>query len=383
MHLKKTALIFTATILLFSLLLMIKYRATVLPLLQKKCPLFALHENSSPKSSPVYKSTAIEKILIDALTELETNRNEISVIHLLEDSTININAAVPRGRPIEWIIWYLTSTASKAGYPTKDCFCEENPVQCTITLTSTRKAQPTVKIILTQSRRFYSSAAKLAIVITDFIYHTDATANGFFSFPEPLTLSMIGSRKMAVSSAEIAHENHKEIVLMLPMEPLSRPYMQLRDETIMLHYPHDKIKELINHSAERIPFYTGFSNLCGTRILDDSQIMKVIFSEIADKKGYFLIDQPQRRSMITAIARESGVPFRFVDITLDSTGSADASVADSLKHAALIAQKKGSAVFCGRPTSQLLEAATKLLPYFQHNGIELVPASELVGQARP
>lgn len=330
------------------------------------------------KSKTEYKTSKIETILTDRLVELEVPRNDISVLHLLEDSTITLEAPVPRGKPMEWILWYLSSSAAKAGFQTADCYYQEEPFNCYLLLKNVKKTQPSIRLLLTRGKKFFSNSAKMAIVVNDFSFQADPAVSSFFAFPAPLSISIIGSRKMSGSSADIAHEHQKEIILLLPMEPLQQQYRAFKNSAIMVHYPEDKIKHLIDASVDKIPYYTGFSNLCGSRILNDSRVMSIIFSEVKDKNSYFLFNKVQQRLSLSTMAREKGVPFRFVDIFLDSTVSASESSVDSLRHAALIAQKKGSVVLSAHATAQFREALTTLLPYFNQNGIQLVPVSELV-----
>jgi len=378
MHLKKVSVIFSATLILLLLLLWFKNHPVELHL-QSVLRHFSLtQKNTSVNSNTEYKTSKIETILTNRLVELEIPRTEISLLHLLEDSTITIEAPVPRGKPMEWILWYLGSSASKAGYLTADCFYQEEPFICYMVLKNIKKNQPTIRLNLTQGKKYFSNSAKLAIVVNDFSFQADPAVSSFFAFPAPLSISIIGSRKLSVSSADIAHEHQKEIILLLPMEPLLKRYSTFQNSAIMLHYPEDKIKQLINAATTKIPYYTGFSNLCGDRILNDSRVMSIIFAEVKDKNSYFLFNMPQQRSAVTAQARSAGIPFRFVDIFLDSSTSAGDNIADSLRHAALIAQKKGSAVFSAHATQQFQQALTTLLPYFFQNGIQLVPVSELV-----
>jgi uncharacterized protein len=379
MQLKKISLIFSLTVLLLMLLMgfksgfFLKYKPAVTKIITHY-----LQNNSTNQKNAQKSLIKIENLLIDRLVSLETPRSEITIMHLLEDSTIEIKAPLLKGKPTEWIIWYLCSAAKTAGYLTEDCYYQEDPFKCTITLQSDKKGQPTVKIDFTQSNKYFSSTAKMAIVISEFGFQANVTTVDYLAFPEPVTISLVSSKKMAVTTAQLAFDHNKEIILLLPMEPLSRPYATYKNEAIFLHYTPERIHSIINKNTVMIPFYSGFSNLCGTRVLDDSRVMRIVLEEIKNKNSYFLIDHASSRSVAVALARELKVPYRTVEISLDSSESGLESLSDTLKHAAIIAQKTGSVVVAGRATPQFIKAIKEQLPHFQHNGIQLVPVSDLV-----
>jgi uncharacterized protein len=332
-----------------------------------------------PQQHAVAKSSRkIENIILTQLEKLETPKSEVEIDHLLEDSSIVINARIPRGKPIEWVVMQLCAPIGQAGYRVADCMYDSQPLRCTILLRSEKRAHPAVKITLSSAKRYFSSSAKMAIVVADFGFKATGTTVDFLSFPEPLTVSLVSTKRMSTWTAQIANEYKKEIVILLPMEPLARSYRQYSDKAIMIHYPHEKIRSILHSAAESIPNYAGYANLCGTRVIEDTPVMRTILGELKKGHGYFLIDPVSRKSVAAKIARELDVPYRSIDISLDSTASSGNALADTLHHAAMIAQKTGSVVLQGRATAEFIAALTKVLPYLQENGIKLVYLSEVM-----
>ncbi|MBN1577287.1 MAG: divergent polysaccharide deacetylase family protein [Chitinispirillaceae bacterium] len=379
MRLKTVSIIFVTALVVLAILLVFRagyHRSAVNEI---RSLLASLLQNNSQQGQVTRKTTLkIENLLLDRFEKLETPRAQVTIRHSLEDSTIKFEAAIPRGKPIEWIIWFLCSPVGRAGYRVADCFCEKDPSRCTIRLESVRPGQPAVKIKLRQSQRFFSTAAKMAIVVSDFGFAANATTVDFLSFPEPLTVSVVSTKKMSTWTAQIANEYRKEIVILLPMEPLTAPYRQYSSEALLIHYPPDKIRMMLTSATESIPYFAGLSNLCGTLVLDDSNVMKIILMELKKKHGYFLIDPVSPKSVAASVARTLGVPYRTIEISLDSTASCDTVVTDTLHHAAMIAHKTGSVVVQGRATTQFIGALRSQLPFLQRNGIRLVYLSEIV-----
>ena len=183
---------------------------------------------------------------------------------------------------------------------------------------------------------------------------------------------------MSIWTAQIANEYKKEIVILLPMEPLARPYAQYAEKAVMIHYPPEKIRAILRTATEAVPNYAGYSNLCGSRVIDDTPVMRTILGELKKGHGYFLIDQVSRKSVAAKVARELDVPYRVIDLSLDSAASSGTALKDTLRHAAMIAQKTGSVVLQGRATAELIAALREQLPYLQENGIKLVYLSEVM-----
>lgn len=324
----------------------------------------------------------IEKILLNRLEELEAGKDDISIYHSLEDSTIEIRTSIPRGKPLEWIIWYLCNSIGSADYYTADCSCHEQRQECTLLLKSGRKGNPDVKIFLKRSSCFFSTSAKMAIVVSDFGFKANATSVEFLSFPEPLTISLVSTKKMSTWTAQIANEYKKELVILLPMEPLSTSFRHYGKEALMVHFPSDKIHSILEDARQSIPYYAGFSNLCGSRVLDDSQVMKTILTELKKNNAYFLIDPVSRESTAASVARTLDVPYRTIEISLDSAASISPSIEDTIRHAAMIAHKTGSVVLQGKATKRFISCLKKQLPYLQKNGIRLVYASEVMHHSK-
>lgn len=379
MRLKKIGIIFTFAVALLAILIVFRsgLHQSIFKKLQSAVSIYGKN-NTIQQQSPRKTELRIESNIIERFKKLETSREQLTIIHSLEDSTIRIEAAIPRGKPLEWVIWYLCTSVDQTGYHIDDCICEEKPTRCTIRFKESKSGNPVVKVVLTQANRFFSDAAKLAIVVADFGFTANATTVDFLSFPEPLTVSMVSSKKMSTWTAQIANEYHKEIVILLPMEPLAAPFRQYSRETMLIHYPAEKIRSMLRDAAEAIPYHAGFSNLCGSRVLDDSQVMGTILTEIGRGKGYFLIDPVSQNATAAAVARSLDIPYGVVDVSLDSSASSSDNLPDTLRHAAMIALKTGTAILQTRATPQFIATLRSQLPYLQHNGIRLVYLSEIL-----
>lgn len=378
MHQKTVRVIFSSTLILLVVLFGVRYAIPTKIITYGKKLLTPLQENNTLlHRAPAKTALKIKDVLINRLKQIEIPEKQIDHHFQLEDSTLEINAAVPNGRPMEWIVWFLSNTIGEAGYHVADCLYDNQKENCIITLSSTRKHLPKVKIRLSRSTSYFASSAKIAIIVSDFGFEANATTVDLLSFPEPLTISLVGAKRMATWTAQIAKEYRKEIIILLPMEPLTKPYTKYRASMVMLHYPVEQIHALIHDATESIPYFAGFSNLGGSRLLKDTRVMTTVFDECKKTRGYFLIDPVAHQSVAASLARNMLVPYATIDISIRSNLSKE-SLQDTLQHAAVVAQKTGSVILQCRATTEFNSALRAELAHFHHNGIRLVYLSELV-----
>ena len=325
-------------------------------------------------SKPVKNNTSLDSVLNQCFTSLEIPENHYKRRFSLEDSTLMINIQVPRGKPMEWIVWFITSSVTPTGYRVDDCFYYSEQKGCRLNFSSPKPDKPKLIISMKYSTAFFSQTASMAILIEDFGFSADETSVGFLSFPEPLTVALSSTKKLSTWTAQIANEYHKEIILMIPMEPLPRS-SKYASSAIMVHYPEEKIHSILNTAIESVPHFAGFCNYYGERVLEDSRVMQIILSEVSKHKSYFVMTPGNRKSVAGSIAAKMNVPFREVDFTINSKLSTNA-IQDTLSHFATIAQKRGQVLIKGTASASLITALKNALPALKQNGIRLIYVSE-------
>jgi Uncharacterized protein conserved in bacteria len=188
---------------------------------------------------------------------------------------------------------------------------------------------------------------------------------------------MVSSRHLSAWTAQIANEYKKEILIMLPMEPLPKTFSQYDQSQIKIHYQEEEIKTIIKDAIEAIPSFSGFCNFYGNRVLEDSRVMKIVYNEIQKHHGYFLITTNSKKSVAKTIASEMKLPYQKIDYTLNSDNPTS-TIADSLRYCAILAQKTGKVLIRGHASESLLIALQNTLPQLKQNGIRLVYVSEIL-----
>ncbi len=369
---KRIVIIITFILILLALSVMITVRFKKIPFLNK-----TISETQALTNNNASRSMLLEQQLIERLSNLEVARANITRQVFKEDSAIELKASIPRGRPMECVIWEVTSRLKETGYTLDDCYFNNEEKGCRIQFSCKEPGNPLVILHLIRSSIYFSHTAKMAIFVEDFGFQADQTTVEYLSFPEPLTVGLIPAKKLTTWTAQIANEYRKEIIIMLPMEPLPFKLSKQYDSVIMVHYPANKIKHIIAESMQAIPHFSGVTNYYGARVIDDSEVMSLIFSDISNKKAYFLYNQQAHSLPLKSIAKKYNLPIKPIDICLDSNTSISA-LQDTLRHCAMIAQNTGDIIVSSKPTTAFINALKHVLPILKQNGIKLVYVSDLM-----
>jgi polysaccharide deacetylase 2 family uncharacterized protein YibQ len=242
---------------------------------------------------------------------------------------------------------------------------------------SRKHSAPKLSIKIKRGKSYFSKTARIAIIIEDFQFNADKSTIDILSFKEPLTVSMRAGKKLTSSTAQIADEYKKEIMILQPMEPVPQTSNTPPEQVIMVHYTEDKIRGLLRESAQNIPVFKGFSNYFGNRVLEDSDVMSTICDEIKKQNKYLIVSTDSRKSVAGAAAQKAGLPFMEIDFSF-SIGQSEPGIGDSLRHCAVLAQKKGSLLIKGQSVPQFINALKENRQLFLNNGIQFVYVSDLL-----
>lgn len=308
---------------------------------------------------------------------METKPDDIVRRISKTDSSVSFVATVPKGKPIEMIVWQLTLATKECGYTISDCLLLEKQDGCKIIFLHKHDSTQIISLVIHRSMKYYSKTAKIAIIIQNFVSADNTIANDFFNLDKPLTVALSALSEKAGWVATIAEQYKKESIILIPLESERAVPSALKPSIIMVHFDEKEIRSRITDYIRIIPNFSGFMNIYGSRAMGDSRVMKIILSEIEKHHGFFISSKTARHSVAEALAAQLQVPHGIALIEIDSTATEE-SIASSLAHAASQSLEKGSLIVSIPPTNASLQALKKSLDPLKHKGIELVYVSEIV-----
>jgi polysaccharide deacetylase 2 family uncharacterized protein YibQ len=317
----------------------------------------------------------IQNALVARFTEIEMRESDYTIQYFPKDSTIEIRASVPRGRPMEWIIWKL-SAAAAAPFGVEDAVCIPE-TRCVVTFRSSDVRHPKIVLRVQQSSRYFSNTARMAILVENFGFEANQTAVEYLSFPEPLTFSIIPTEKSATLTAQVAGEHKKEVVLLLPMEPLPDHLAQHRRSMIMIHHSESQIRNMFAQAAAAVPNFSGVTNLHGRSVMEDSRAMEIILSEINRRRAYFVYTDISRKSVAPQLTRTMKTSSMQIQTSIDANHTPE-QARERIRRAAIAAERTGRHLLRTQPSAAFIQALKEENETLRRNGIRLVYVSELV-----
>lgn len=314
----------------------------------------------------------ITMVLRDAETDSSAIRNHLAV----ETNTREITASVPRGRPVEVLVWMLTDAARRTPYAVSDCVSDPKGKSFTIKYTSRRAGMEHVRATITWSDRFHSRTGRIAFLIRDFGFEADATTMQFLSFSEPLSVAMAASEDKSNWTAKVADHYRKEIVILLPLES-KEVVSRSPTPPILVHYGPEQTSGAISELTRRIPNFAGFCARGGSRLLEDTKATRNVLDVIEREHGYFVDPRPTPASRVPYVAPQAGVAYRQVDDTIAS-GATSAQIDEVLARLAARAQKSGNLLVTVPASDAFITSLNRNLRLLAHNGIRLVYVSDVL-----
>jgi len=351
-------------------------------------------ESKKTRAATGSARSLLENTIRDHLHQIEVPDSTVDYRFFPADSVLEIHAAIPMGKPMAVVVHGFSGAAAGTPYHVDDCFCPTDEHQCTIRFVSSVPGQTAVVLTITHASRFLSSAAKMAIVITGITAVAGDIRDGLLSLHAPLTIALLPAPASTVQAKRIAAE-HKEVLLLLPMESSTQMRDDFRNLRLMIHYPDAKLRSLMHCSMTMVPRFAGFSNLGGSRALEDSRVMTIVFSEMNKQHAYFLERAATHNSVAATLAEQLAMPYAAIDGIIDSADdsicrgaartlsttkirSTQVSAArELLIRYALDARKRGKIIIAAQASGALLRALRRELPSFEHSGIKLSFVSRL------
>lgn len=215
----------------------------------------------------------------------------------------------------------------------------------------------------------------LAIVIDD-VGNSLAELEPFLELDMPLTLAVLPQRKYSREAAGRAVAAGKEVILHLPMEPVSD--MDPGPGAIRVGMSPGEITTTLEQNLASVPGIRGVNNHMGSRATADPLVMDTVLTTLK-KEGLFYLDS--RTSVETvgpATAEKHNLPYLERAVFLDNESNRD-YIRNAVREGMQIAERKGHAVMIGHVmVNEVVEVLAEMYPFIQDEGFDLRYLSELV-----
>lgn len=221
--------------------------------------------------------------------------------------------------------------------------------------------------------------AYVAIIIDDFGYDGNGTEE-MLALDIPFTAAVMPFLEQSSSDSQRAHDAGKDVIVHMSMDSHTGKKSWLGDRYMTTDLTDEAVNKMIEEAFNDVKWAVGMNNHMGSKITEDSRIMKNILT-FTGQKGFIFVDSMTTPDSVSGkIAEEIGAKVFKRDVFLDSTQD-QSKIEKNLIQLGDIALKKGFAVGIGHvgPEGGKVTAAAikKISSELQQKGIEFVTVSQL------
>ncbi len=216
---------------------------------------------------------------------------------------------------------------------------------------------------------------RLAIIIDDFGYSGETIA-AYAAMPQPLTFAVIPYRPYSNEAASKALSSGHQVMLHLPMEPLSSGE-QSEASTITTAMSDQEIRDMTAKAIQAVPGIIGVNNHQGSKATADRRVMKAVMGVLKAHNLFFIDSRTSSQSIAFDAARQAGLRSGSNEIFLDGRSDVD-YIKGQLWAATRMAARDGTAIAIGHARPNTVIALREAIPEVEAAGIKFIFVSQLV-----
>ena len=218
-------------------------------------------------------------------------------------------------------------------------------------------------------------AGKLAIVIDDFGYRP-SEENKVLQMPAAISVAVLpdapGARQMAIK----AHQSGHEVLIHLPMAPLSK--QPLEKDTLTPEMSSEEIARILRSAVNSVPYAVGLNNHMGSKMTSSLPGMVKMMQALNQYNFYFLDSMTIGNSQSVPAAQGTHVKVLKRRVFLDDSQDINA-IRQQFTRAVKLAQRDGYAIAIGHPHPNTVRVLQQMLPTLPAD-ITLVRPSQLLNE---
>ncbi|GDX07805.1 divergent polysaccharide deacetylase family protein [Buttiauxella sp. A111] len=218
-------------------------------------------------------------------------------------------------------------------------------------------------------------AGKLAIVIDDFGYRP-AQENQVIALPSNISVAVLPNAPHAREMATKAHNAGHEVLIHLPMAPLSK--QPLEKDTLRPDMSSGEIERIIRDAVNKVPFAVGLNNHMGSAMTSSLFGMQKVMQSLGQYNLYFLDSMTIGNSQSMRAAAGTNVKVIKRKVFLDDTQN-EADIRFQFNRAVELARRNGSAIAIGHPHPSTVRVLQQMV-YNLPSDITLVRPSSLLNE---
>ncbi|WP_394515218.1 divergent polysaccharide deacetylase family protein [Pantoea sp. SGAir0215] len=222
---------------------------------------------------------------------------------------------------------------------------------------------------------FAAQAGKLAIVIDDVGYRP-TEENKVLQMPQAISVAVLPDAPYARQMAIKAHQGGHEVLIHLPMAPLSK--QPLEKNTLTPEMSSAEIDRIIRSAVNNVPYAVGLNNHMGSKMTSSLPGMQKVMQALNQYNLYFLDSMTIGNSQSVPAAQGTHVRVLKRRVFLDDSQDINA-IRQQFSRAVKLAERDGYAIAIGHPHPNTVRVLQQMLPTLAAD-ITLVTPGQLLNE---
>jgi hypothetical protein len=218
-------------------------------------------------------------------------------------------------------------------------------------------------------------AAKLSILIDDFGYRQHEE-NLVLQMPKAVSVAIFPNAPDSQMMMNKAHQQGREILIHLPMAPLSK--QPLEKDTLTPSMSTAEVKRIVDQAISNIPYAIGINNHMGSAMTSSLTGMENVMQAMNAHNLFFLDSMTIGNTKSVQAAQGTRVKVIKRNVFLDDVQN-EAEIRHQFERAIQLARKNGYAIAIGHPHPTTVKVLQQMLPNLPSD-IVLVRPSDLLNE---
>ncbi len=220
---------------------------------------------------------------------------------------------------------------------------------------------------------------RIAIVVAELGLSEASTREAIEQLPAAVTLSFSPYGRQLQSWIDAARGAGHEVMLDLPMEPMSYPLDDPGPKALFTALPEIENRLRLEWVLNRAEGYVGVVPWMGSRFTASADDMRPVLAHIREEGLMFVDARPSPDSVAAGLAEEMNVPRAINTRFLDHEPSREA-IEERLRQIEREAQVRGFAVGIASPYPITIETLGRWIATLDDKGLALAPISALANR---
>jgi uncharacterized protein len=298
------------------------------------------------------------------------------VILFPQEETVNVKSQARQKRPVARS---KTVGREKLPAPVKEASEPGKNIQQTPSADVPRLEKE--KIVVAKAVPPRLTVKQVAIIIDD-IGQDMKPVRELLRIDADITFAILPLLAHSREASEVLYKANREILLHLPMEPLSYPKEKPGSGALFTEMNQDEIIFQMGKDLASVPHISGVNNHMGSKFMADEEKLLYVFKQLK-KHDLFFIDSrttPSSKTMSAAGKTHLMVASRKVFLDHDRDYS---KIYQILMDVAATPAGNMPLIVIGHPYPETIRALRDAQKVFQEKGISIIPVSKLMKKNAP